>query len=80
MALPTRHNNLSNKDGDPRRATLDVTCTVKFDQYNGAFPKDAMITWLQSLPDQAKSEFVGTRSGKPHFTASWKEARDVGGA
>ena len=73
--MASRHSNLSNPDCEPAKAPLAITCTVHFDPYHGAFPKRKLQEWLASLPEEAKVEFTGVQSGKPFFTASWKEDR-----
>ena len=70
-----KDHNLSNPASEPEHAEMVCTVTVHFDQYQGAFPKAKLQRWLESLPEEAKVEFTGTRSGKPHFTASWRETR-----
>lgn len=73
--MTSRHSNLTNPKSEPAKAPLEVACTVHFDPYQGAFPRTKLIEWLQSLPEDAKIEFTGIRSGKNYFTATWKETR-----
>lgn len=73
--MKSRHSNLSNPNSEPEHAPIEVNCTVHFDPYQGAFPRNKLIRWLESLPEDAKIKFTGISSGKPHFTATWKETR-----
>jgi hypothetical protein len=73
--MASRHHNLSNKNGDPALAAITCTVTVHFDPSQTAFPKRKFQDWLESLPEEAKIEFTGTRSGSFHFEATWKEER-----
>ena len=70
-----KDSNLSNKDSNPANATVEMSVSVHFDQYRGPFPKAKFQEWLAALPDNAKIEFTGVKSGLPHFKASWKEQR-----
>lgn len=67
--------NLSNPKSEPAHAEVAVSCTVYFDPYQGAFPRTKFLEWLVSLPEDAKIQFTGVSSGKPHFEATWKESR-----
>lgn len=75
---PTRHHNLSNKQGDPTQTTISCKVTVTLDPYQGAFPRQKLIDWLLWLPEDAKIEFAGVASGKQYFTATWTEVRPTG--
>lgn len=71
----SRHSNLTNPNSEPEHAPVTVACEVHFDPYQGAFPRTKLVRWLESLPEDAKIQFTGIRSGKPHFEATWKETR-----
>lgn len=73
--MMSRHQNLSSPTAEPARAEQTVSVTVHFDPLRSKFPRTKMIEWLQSLPEDAKIEFDGYRSGKAYFVATWKEAR-----
>lgn len=73
--MGSRHSNLSNPNGEPEHAPLEVSCMIHFDQYQGGFPRTKLIRWLESLPENAKIKFSHVSRGKPHFEATWKEER-----
>jgi len=72
--LVSRHNNLSNKTGDPALAAMTCTVVVHF-EWGARFPKRKFQDWLESLPEDAKIRFTGISNGKPYFEATWKEER-----